>query len=48
MMLKKPSSRNRANAPIVATHLPTRNERIANSTPSQMNGMPISASVVVE
>ncbi len=31
--LNRPSSRKRAIAPIVATHLPTLNDRIANSTP---------------
>src|ERR1022692_1128413 len=32
---KPPSSRNRAQAPIVGNHLPTRNDRIADSTPIQ-------------
>lgn len=35
-MLNSPSSRKRAIAPIVATHLPILNDRIANSTPAQM------------
>src|ERR1017187_7898937 len=32
---KPPSRRNRAQAPIVGNHLPTRNDRIADSTPIQ-------------
>ena len=35
-MVKKPSSRNRANAPAVGTHLPELSDRMAASTATQM------------
>ncbi len=38
--VKNPSSRKRAQAPEIGIHLPTENDRIAESVPTQMKMMP--------